>query len=159
MTGRTSAYLRSIAALLAIATACTACSSSSTQSVPSSTIVHYAAPCAEAEVHYRVIVKAENQLGNNSAMTPYLYANRVRAIAQASAWLADHATAMSLPERNFWKNQSLMMSDQITKAANNGTSTDELIQYSTTAQSAAFTHDEQRVINYYVAACPGFASN
>ena len=133
------------------------CSNASSQSSTSSTIHVSGVDCSAATAQYRTISKAESQLGNNSAMTPALYANRVAQIAQASVWLAEHAVGVSMNTRNFWKTQNLTMSHQISTAAKNGTSTDELIQFSSTALSPAFNHDGERIINFYAAACPGFS--
>ena len=134
------------------------CGNGVTQSAPLTTVNSSGVPCLQAVDEYKMITKAESQLGNNSAMTPHLYATKVEVIAKASAWLADHATGVSLNARRYWGSQSLSMSSEITKAANSGTATDQLIQYSGTAQSAAFLHDGQRVVSFYIAACPGFAT-
>ena len=148
---------------LVVTAACAAllmasCGSQASQSAPRSTTQVSGIVCAQATAEYASITKTENQLGNTSAMTAELYASRVASIAKASAWLANHATGVSLNARNFWRVQNLSMSEQITKAAKSGTSTDDLLQYSSTAQNAAFLHDGQRVISFFVAACPSFAA-
>ena len=133
------------------------CSNASSQSSPSTTIHASGVDCSAATTQYRIIKHAESQLGNNSAMTPTLYASRVAQIAHASVWLAEHAVGVAMNARNFWKSQNLTMSEQISAAAKHGTSTDQLIQFSTTAVSPAFNHDGQRIITFYAATCPGFA--
>jgi hypothetical protein len=136
-----------------------ACSSSASSSPRTTPVVPVAGvDCSAVAAQFAMITKAEAGMGNNSAMTPRLYAKKVAQVAAATVWLADHATGVPAVYRSYWRNQTVALSNQITVAASHGTSTDELLQYSGTATSHALVADNHRVVAWYEAQCPRLTS-